>query len=75
MRVWAEPRYGKAPHNRIELEGKRFGSIVVGASTTYLCGQARWRYACDCGNSGIAYSRDIRAGKVTCCKACKVSAS
>lgn len=54
--------------NRINLEGQRFGSLVVlsyeGCSYE---GIAEWRCKCDCGREFIALSHNIRYGRTKSC--------
>lgn len=45
-----------------DLTDKRFGKIRV----TERNG-SKWKYVCDCGNSGEAFTSDIRRGKIKSC--------
>lgn len=57
----------------IDLEGKRFGMLVVlrRAGHEENCGKhVQWLCACDCGAQHIARGTNLTAKKVTRCKAC-----
>lgn len=52
----------------IDVTGKRFGMLVAveyAGTSKYQC--AAWKCQCDCGNTRIVRSYDLRAGKVVSC--------
>ena len=53
----------------INLAGKRFGMLTVikRASQNGKQGEPKWLCRCDCGNTAIAYGRQLREGKTKSC--------
>lgn len=55
----------------IDIEGKRFGSLVVIRRVgTDDGGKVMWKCACDCGGTHITLSQTLRSGQCTRCPAC-----
>ena len=52
--------------NKIDLTGQRFGKLKV-IEETYQNNIRKWKCQCDCGNTKIVYSNDIRTGKTKSC--------
>lgn len=55
---------GRIPMN---LDGQRFGRLVVGILHHKTYGQYYWTCKCDCGNNHIARTTLLRNGKVKSC--------
>ncbi len=54
--------------NRIDLTGKKFGRLtVVRYEETTEDGRARWFCVCECGNTKVVNSRQLREGKTKSC--------
>ena len=53
---------------RIDLTGKRFGSLqVISEATPAKNGNLRWRCLCDCGGYAIAQGVNLRTGHTKSC--------
>lgn len=52
---------------RINLEGRRFGRLVVERYAGSRCGQAAWACACDCGAAVVVCGGNLRSGGSTSC--------
>jgi len=61
--------YRRETSNRtlINLHGKRFGRLLVKKRIGVKHGAALWRCQCDCGNSKMSSSADLRSGHTTSC--------
>ena len=57
----------------IEITGMRFGSLTVTkrSSRKAINRQSHWICECDCGNSVIARSDNLRDGRTTKCSDCR----
>lgn len=49
---------------RFELEGRRFGRVLVGA---WVPEKMKWSCACDCGKTWLVQSSHLTAGNTTSC--------
>jgi hypothetical protein len=54
-------------HNKTNMVGKRFGKLLVIASTESEKNRARWVCQCDCGTKCIATGKTLRDGKKQSC--------
>jgi hypothetical protein len=54
-------------NRRIDIEGQRFGRLVVKRFHSTINGVTRWECECDCGNSSIVYSNNLRRGITKSC--------
>jgi hypothetical protein len=54
-------------HNKTNMVGKRFGKLVIVASTESEKNRARWVCQCDCGNKCVATGKTLREGKKQSC--------
>ena len=54
-------------HNKTNIVGKRFGKLLVTASTESKANRARWVCQCDCGNKCISTGKTLREGKKQSC--------
>lgn len=52
---------------KIELTGQRFGRLSVVREYGRQNGHVTWLCQCDCGNTTITCTGDLRAGKTTSC--------
>lgn len=55
-----------------DLTGKRFGRLLILSRAGSAKGYVTWNYRCDCGNSGIASSRDLLRGSKKSCNCLRV---
>lgn len=55
------------PHNFIDLTGKRFGRLVVVSRAENKGQLSRWNCVCDCGNTTVVYSNNLRRGYTQSC--------
>jgi len=60
---------GRTPMN---LTGQRFGRLVVTGLHHYTYGQYFWNVTCDCGNTHIARTVNLRRGIVKSCGCLKI---
>jgi hypothetical protein len=51
----------------IVLTGRRYGRLVVGDRATNTGNQTAWHCRCDCGNSVVCRSSNLRSGNTTSC--------
>jgi hypothetical protein len=52
----------------IDLTGQRYGRLVVRERVQqHMKGQARWLCLCDCGNTTVVQSYDLRSGNTQSC--------
>lgn len=54
-------------YNFIDLTGKRFGRLVVVSRAENKGQLSRWNCVCDCGNTTIVYSNNLRRGFTQSC--------
>jgi hypothetical protein len=52
---------------RINLEGKRFGALVVVSAHPGVGGQLKWLCKCDCGTEKLIRADHLKAGKILSC--------
>lgn len=51
----------------IDLTGETYGKLLAIEKATNKNGRTAWKCQCECGNTTIATSNDLRSGKVTSC--------
>ena len=51
----------------IDITGEKYGRLTVIEKAESKNGKTRWLCQCDCGNTKIVYSNDIRTGKTKSC--------
>ena len=54
-------------HNAIDLNGKRFGRLLVLNSAPTQKQRAMWRCLCDCGNQKVVSGKQLRKGMTKSC--------
>ena len=64
----------KAPEQRLDLAGQRFGSLTVLEPGPKQGRRTTWRCRCDCGNKRTIVTRYLRSGEITSCTACVANA-
>lgn len=52
---------------RLDLNGMRFGRLLVVCYADSMGGKARWLCRCDCGNEKVFVSGNLRSGSSTSC--------
>lgn len=52
---------------RINMEGQRFGRLVVVCMTGTYQGHAQWECRCDCGGTTVAVGKTLRSGGKSSC--------
>lgn len=58
---------------RVELSGRRYGSLVVLAAIGAGERDQKWSCVCDCGRTRIVRSGELSSGKAIRCRACGIA--
>lgn len=53
--------------NRLELEGQKFGELMVESFSYVKNGATYWNCLCSCGNHTVKNGNDMKAGKIITC--------
>jgi len=53
--------------HRLDLTGQRFGELEVVSPADNIDGQTAWLCRCDCGNTVVVKTRNLRSGKTHNC--------
>ena len=61
------------PTARLDLTGRRFGSLTAVAPAENIGSRTAWLCRCDCGGERVVKTVHLRAGKVTSCGCAKAA--
>lgn len=60
---------------RLDLSGQRFGRLVANSFAYSKGGKAFWNCQCDCGNTTVVSTTNLRSGKTSSCGCKKLEAA